>query len=180
MPHLSERQVLHLQFRNKKALRRSGGILLVITLLYFVCLTGGAVAAGWYLHADHYGAAFRCMALIYAVCAGGMLIAAVLYFCRKDLAAAVLSAVSWLPMPFLLLHAVNTAERMGWYKTLDARGRFGAAEAFRDGMMWNFVPLLILLLLALTRRAGERKAADAEAAPSILSSKNGGIHRDTT
>ena len=41
----------------KSALRRIGNILLVLTLLLFVWLTGGAAAYGWMLHADHYGQA---------------------------------------------------------------------------------------------------------------------------
>lgn len=161
----------------KKILRISGNIALVLSLLLLTWLLGGAVAYGWITHADHYGAVFRAYGGWYFAGAGGMTLAAVLYFCRRDLAAAICGAVSYLPVLTVLLRAMNAAEQAGWTgQTEQSFGR-SAAAVWRNGMMPCAVTLALLLLLTLTRwfsydaavqRRAKRAAADAEPAPSIL------------
>ncbi|HBI84747.1 MAG TPA: hypothetical protein DDX71_00450 [Ruminococcus sp.] len=161
----------------KKKLRIIGNIAMVLSLLLLTWLMGGAVAYGWMAHADHYGAVFRTYSIWYFAGAGGMTFAALLYFCRKDLAAAICGAVSYLPVLTVLLRAMNAAETAGWSgQTEQSFGR-NAAAVWRNGMMPCAVTLALLLLLTLTRwfsydaavqRRAKREAADAEPAPSIL------------
>lgn len=156
-----------------KGLRLTGSLLLLCTLLLFVWLTGGAVAAGWMLHADHYGTVFRGLATGYFICAVLMTAAVILHFCKADRIAAVLGAVSYLPMPLILRHAVNIAEQSGWVQNIDPKFYASAADAFRSGMRWTWIPALLLLILSLTRafsaEAKQRRAAESERpAPSIL------------
>ena len=158
---------------SERFLRPAGNVLLICSLLLFVWLTGGAVAAGWLMHADHYGAAFRGFAVGYYICAVLLTAAVILYFCKADRIAALLGAAAYLPMPLILLRAMHIAEQNGWVQNLDPKFYAGAAEAFRSGMMWTWIPALLLLILSLTRAFSydERQKRAAEAArpaPSIL------------
>ena len=73
------------------------------------------------LHADHYGTVFRGLATGYFICAVLMTAAVILHFCKADRIAAVLGAVSYLPMPLILRHAVNIAEQSGWVQNIDPK-----------------------------------------------------------
>ena len=146
--------------REHRALRITGNVLLIITLLLFVWLTGGAVAYGWIIHANSYGAAFAEYGRCYFAAAGIMTLGTVLYYLRRDLPAA--------------------AEENGWAGQTEQSFARTAASVWRDGMMWDFVPLILLLLLTLTRffsydasvKRAEKRAAREQAenasAPSIL------------
>lgn len=112
---------------------------------------GGAVAYGWLIHAGHYGAPFSALAKWYFACAGGMTIAVILYLCRRDLAAAILGTASWIPMLTVLLKAMHLAEINSWSGQTERSFARNASEVWRNGMMWNAVPLMLLLLLTLTR-----------------------------
>ncbi len=162
--------------KQQKLLRTAGAVLLVLSLAVFVWLTGGAVAYGWLLHADHYGAAFSGYGKLYFAAAGAMTAGVILYFCKKDLPAAFCGAAGWLTTLILMLNAIGIAEKNGWTgQTAQSFGR-NAAAVWRTGMMWNFVPLLLLLLLCMTRRfsdtekakRAEKARAENAAAPSIL------------
>ena len=132
-------------------LRTLGAMLLLFSLAAFVWLTGGAVAYGWMLHADHYGAAFSAYGKIYFAAAGLMTAGSVLYFCKKDLPAILCGTAGWLTTLILLLKAIGIADENGWVgQTEQSFGR-NASAVWRNGMMWNFIPLLLLLALALTR-----------------------------
>lgn len=164
----------------RKGLRITGTVLLILSLLLCVWVMGGAVAYGWILHADHYGAAFAAYGKCYFAAAGGMTIAVILYLCKQDLPAVILGGVSYLPMLMLMLRAIGIAEENGWTgQTEQSFGR-NASTVWRNGMMWNALPLLLLLVLCLTRRLSyeavsgraqkraEKEAAENAAAPSIL------------
>ena len=167
----------HSPRRQNRALRISGTVLLWLSLIGFVWIMGGAVAYGWLQHADHYGSTFAAFAKWYYVLAGGMTAAAVLYAFRRDLIAALLGIVSYVPMLGILLRAISIAEENGWTgQTEQSFGR-NAATVWRNGMMWNAVPLLLLLLLTLTRffsyeaaaqRKAKREAAESRPAPSVF------------
>lgn len=132
-------------------MRTLGCTALVISLLLFVWLMGGAVAYGWLLHADHYGAPFAAFAKWYFACAGGMTIAVILYLCKRDLIAAILGTACWIPMLTILLKAMNLAEINNWSGQTERSFARNASEVWRNGMMWNAVPLILLLALTLTR-----------------------------
>ena len=162
-------------------LRIAGGIALIVSLLLCTWLLGGSVAYGWILHSDHYGAEFAAYGKWTLGLAGGMTLAAMLYFLRRDLSAAAVGLLSYLPSLMILLRAMNAAERAGWAGQTEASFGRNAAEVWRNGGMWNAVTLVLLLLLALTRwfsydaaaaraarRAAKQRAEDAPA-PSILS-----------
>lgn len=151
-----------------------------MTLLLFVWLMSGAVAYGWILHSDHYGAAFDAYGKCYFGFAGAMTLAVLLYYFRRDLWAAVLGLMSYLLMLWLLLKATGLADEYGWTgQTEQSFGR-NAATVWRNGMMWNAVPFLLLMLLCLTRffsyeaaskraqKRAEKAAAENASAPSIL------------
>lgn len=163
-----------------KGLRITGTVLLILSLLMFVWVMGGAVAYGWILHADHYGAAFAAYGKCYFAAAGGMTLAVILCLCKKDLPAIVLGILSYVPMLMLMLKAIGIAEEYGWSgQTEQSFGR-NASMVWRNGMMWNAVPLILLLVLCLTRwlsydasarraqKRAEKEAAENAAAPSIL------------
>lgn len=157
----------------KKTLRIIGNIALVLSLLLLTWMLGGAVAYGWMLHADHYGAAFDAYGKWYFAGAGGMTLAAVLYFCRKDLPAAICGAVSYLPMLTVLLRAVNAAEDYGWSGQTEMSFALRASEVWRSGMAPGAATLILLLLLTLTRwfsyeAAVQRRTKRDAPAPSIL------------
>lgn len=157
----------------------------MMSLLFCVWLTGGAVAAGWIQHADHYGAAFAAYGKCYFAAASIMTLGVLLYFLRLDLPAAIFGCAGYLPTLILLLKAINTAEENGWAGQTEYSIARTAASVWRSGMMWDFVPLLLLLLLTLTRffsydasvRRAEKRAERARAenapAPSILADDAG-------
>ncbi|MCR4759084.1 MAG: hypothetical protein K5705_02210 [Oscillospiraceae bacterium] len=141
----------------KSALRRIGNILLVLTLLLFVWLTGGAAAYGWMLHADHYGQAFAFYGAYYYLCACYMTAAVIFYFCRRNRIAALLGLLGWLPVPVLLLITVQKAALYGWSgQTAQSFGRTAAA-VWRGAMLGTAIPAALLLLLALTAHAHPAK-----------------------
>ena len=155
----------------KIPLRITGNVLLVLTLLLFVWLTGGAAAYGWILHADHYGREFAFYGACYYLCAGCMTVAVILYFCRRNRMAALLGLISWLPVPVLLLITVRKAALYGWSgQTAQSFGRTAAA-VWRGAMLGTAVPAALLLLLALTARMHPTKddsAGDSSAESSII------------
>lgn len=163
-----------------KGLRITGTVLLIVSLLLCVWVMGGAVAYGWILHADHYGAAFAAYGKCYFALAGGMTLAVILYLFRQDLPAMILGALSYVPMLTLMLKAIGIAEEYGWSgQTEQSFGR-NASMVWRNGMMWNAATLILLLILCLTRwlsydaaakrakKRAEKSAAENAAAPSIL------------
>lgn len=165
-----------------KPLRSAGGVLLVLSVLFCTWVMGGAVAYGWIAHADHYGAAFRTMGSAVFVCSGVMTLGTVLYFCRRDFAAAVCGAAGFLPLLCILLRAMHIAEAQSWSgQTAQSFGR-QAADVWRNGLGWNALPFALLMLLALTRyfsadeksrRAERRRKRDEAPAPSILGEEKG-------
>lgn len=166
-------QTKHALRSTDRALRCVGNVLLVLSLLLFVWVTGGAVAYGWILHADSYGAAFAAYGRLYFAAAGLMTLAAVCYFVRLDLPAAAMGGVSYVTMLLLLLKAIGIAEKNGWAGQTEQSFARTAASVWRSGMMWDFIPLLLLLLLTLTRffsyEASVQRAQKKNAsAPSIL------------
>ena len=164
--------------KRRSLLRIVGSILLVLSLLLFVWLLGGAVAGGWIMHADHYGAEFAAFGKWYFALAGAMTLAVILCFLRRDLPAAILGTAAYLPMLGILLKAISIADSYGWSgQTEQSFGR-AASTVWRNGMMWNAVPLLLLLLLTLTRffsydaitqRRAKRNADENRPSPPILS-----------
>ena len=166
--------------KQQKLLRTAGAVLLVLSLGAFVWLTGGAVACGWILHADHYGAAFAAYGKLYFAAAGVITAGVILYLCKKDLPAMLCGAAGWLTTLILLLKAIGIADENGWTgQTEQSFGR-NASAVWRNGMMWNFVPLLLLLMLCLTRwlsddakaaraaKRAEKEQAENAPAPSVL------------
>ena len=166
--------------RPHSALRTAGLIVLIVTLLFCVWLTGGAVAYGWISHADHYGSEFAAYGRFYYILGGLMSLGAALYLFRLDLPALILDVCAYVPMLVILLRAMNTAEENGWSGQTEASFGRQAAAQWRNGMMWNAVPFLLLAVLSLTRflsqdervrRAEERRARERELnrpAPSLL------------
>lgn len=141
----------------KLPLRTSGNVLLVLTLLLFVWLTGGAAAYGWMLHADHYGQEFAFYGACYYLCACCMTAAVILYFCRRNRIAALLGLLGWLPVPALLLITVRKAAQYGWSgQTAQSFGRTAAA-VWRSALLGTAIPAALLLLLALTAHADPAK-----------------------
>lgn len=184
--------------KRRSLLRTAGSALLVLSLLLFVWLLGGAVAVGWLRHADHYGAAFAAFGKWYFALAGAMTAAVILYFCKLDLPAAMLGTAAYLPMLGILLKAIRIAEQYGWSgQTEQSFGR-AASTVWRNGMMWNAAVLLLLLLLTLTRffsydaaakrrakRSGEENlpsppilSDDAESAPQRPTNTSPARHKD--
>ena len=115
--------------------------------------------------------------------AGGMTAAVILYFCRKDLIAAILGTVCYIPMLCILLRAMQIAEQNGWSGQTEQRFGISAATVWRNACAPNVLTLLLLLALALTRyfsydaavqRRAKREAEDNAPAPSILGSDSSG------
>ena len=168
--------------RQKKSrlLRTAGGLALVLSLLFCTWLTGGAVAWGWITHAAQYGTAFRTAGTAVFVLNCGMTAAVMLWLLRRDLAAAVLGTVCALALGGIVLFAVSAAEANGWSGQTEASFGRQAAAVWRRGLSGNFLTLLLLLLLTLTRffsaedaalRAERRRIREAEKnvpAPSVL------------
>ena len=84
---------------------------------------------------------------------------------------------SHLPMLLITLRAINTAEVCGWAGQTEARFGVQAAAVWRNGLMWNALTLILLLLLTLTgyfsyeertRRVQKKQQAENLPAPSIL------------
>jgi len=126
-------------------------ILLWLTLIVFVWVMTGAVAAGWLMHADHYGAEFRVYGILMLCAAGLMTVSALLSLLRFDLPAVILDAAAYLPMLVIMLLAVGTAERAGWSgQTAESFGRTAAA-VWRNGLIWNGIPFVLILLHSFTR-----------------------------
>ncbi len=166
--------------RPHSALRTAALLVLAVTLLFCVWLTGGAVAYGWIEHADHYGSEFAAYGKIYYAAGGLMSLGAALYLFRLDLPALILDVCAYVPMLVILLRAMNTAEENGWSGQTEASFGMQAAEKWRNGMMWNAVPFLLLAILSLTRffshdarvqrheRFMEKERERSRPAPSIL------------
>ena len=137
--------------QHRSGLRTAALIVLLVTLIFCVWLTGGAVAYGWINHADHYGSAFAVYGKAYYFLGGLMSLGAVLYLFRLDLPALILDVCAYVPMLVILLRAMNTAEENGWSGQTEASFGRQAAQAWRNGMMWNAIPFLLLAALTLTR-----------------------------
>lgn len=157
----------------QRRLRVLGGIALVLSLLLCTWLMNGAAAYGWILHADHYGAAFAAYGGWMLALAGGMTLAVILYFCRQDLIAAILGTLCYLPMLGILLRVMQIAETNGWSGQTEMRFGVSAASVWRNACAPNVLTLILLLVLALTRRFSQdetekRRAKESEPAPSIL------------
>ena len=160
-----------------------------LLLLLFVWLLGGAVAGGWIMHADHYGAEFAAFGKWYFALAGAMTLAVILCFLRRDLPAALLGTAAYLPMLGILLKAISIADSYGWSgQTEQSFGR-AASTVWRNGMMWNAVPLLLLMLLTLTRffsydaitqRRAKRDADENRPLPPILSDDTESAQQNST
>lgn len=153
---------------------------LLLSLLGCTWLLCGAVAAGWIMHADHYGEAFALYGYWLLGLAGGMTAAVILYFCRLDLIAAVLGTVCCVPMAGIVLHAMEIAEQYGWSGQTEQSFGVNAAEVWRSALIPNLFTLGLLLLLTLTRyfsydarakrklRRDAREKEENRPAPSIL------------
>lgn len=158
------------------AWRVPAGILLAVTLGFFVLVMTGAVAAGWLMHADHYGAAFRVYGILALAAAAVLTLSAVLCLLRFDRPALILAAAGYLPLLVIMLLAVGRAEAAGWAGQSAASFGRTAASVWRNGMIWDFVPFLLVLLLSLTRyfsydnrQHRAAKSAETAAAAPILS-----------
>ena len=169
-----------------RGLRIAGFLLLVLSLCW-CWVTGAAVAYGWIAHADHYGAAFRGYGITVFIGLGLLTLGTVLCALRRDLAAAVCGAAGALPVFTVLLCAMRKAEENSWSgQTAQSFGR-QASEVWRNGLAPVLLPLLLLLILALTRffsdsartaRAQKRDARENRPAPSILGGSTDAPLRD--
>ena len=124
-------------------------IALVISLLFCTWLMPGAVAYGWLTHAGHYGNEFVVYGQWVFILSVFMTAAVGLYFFRKRLAAAVVAVLSYLPSLWILLRAMNRAEQAGWSGQTEASFGLRAAEVWRNGMMWQFLTLFLLVVLCI-------------------------------
>ncbi len=162
------------------ALRITGNILLIATLIIFPLFLSSLVAAGWLINAESYGAPFFAYGVWLLIFEGVLLIAVILYFCKLDMAAIIGAVVSYLPMLWITMKAVAIAEENGWVgQTEDSFGR-NAFTVWRDGLIGNVIPVVLLLLLAVTRylsydavvkrqqKKERKKAEENRKAPSIL------------
>lgn len=159
-----------------RGLRIAGFVLLVLSLCW-CWVTGAAVAYGWIAHADHYGAVFRGYGITVFIGLGLLTLGAVLCACRRDLPAAVCGTAGAVPVFTVLLLSMQKAEENSWSgQTAQSFGR-QASAVWRNGLAPVLLPLLLLLLLALTRffsysarteRAQKRDARENRPAPSIL------------
>lgn len=166
--------------RSLKWLRTAGNILLVLALIVFPLFLSSLVAAGWLINAESYGAPFGTYGVWMLILEGVMLAAVVLYFCKCDIAAVLTGIVSYLPMLWLTLQAVSIAEENGWSGQTAANFGRNAFAVWRDGLVGNAVPFVLLLVLAITRylsyesvvrRQQRREAKEADRnkkSPSIL------------
>ena len=161
-------------------LRRIGNVLLVISLLVFPLFLSSLIASGWLMHADHYGAPFQSFGIWMLICEGLLTVAVILYFCKLDLAAAVLGSGAYLPMLYITMRAVELAQEQGWTGQTAANFGQNASAVWRDGLLGIAIPVMLLLILAITRylsyesvvRRKQRKEAKLHAeqqkAPGIL------------
>ena len=164
------------------ALRMTGTVLLILSLLLLTWLLPWQGSKGWLLHADNYGAGFRISAYLVRGCSGLVTAGVLLYLLRKDLIAAVLGTVSGVTVLAVLLRAMQIAEERGWSGRTEASFGLQAATVWRNGLAPSFATVVLLLLLALTRyfslseRALRQQKRDAKeraenaSAPSILDS----------
>ncbi len=167
-------------FRLLLVLRRIGNIVLVISLLIFPLFLSSLIASGWLMHADHYGAPFQAFGIWMLICEALLTVAVILYFCKRDLAAAVLGSGSYLPMLYITMRAVELAREQGWTGQTAANFGQNAFAVWRDGLLGNIIPVVLLLVLAITRylsyesvvrrkqRKEEKLRADQQKSPSIL------------
>ena len=156
--------------------RIAAGILLLLSLVWCVWIMTCSAAAGWLMHAEHYGAAFQAYGIIVLAAAGVLTLAAVLCFLRIDRSAAVLAVTGWLPTLIVMFIVCSRAEKAGWSgQTAVSFGRT-AVQVWREALIWDFVPAALILLLSLTRycsqdnrarRAAEKAKKEADA-PSVF------------
>lgn len=165
---------------NRKWLRVAGNILLVITLIVFPLFLSSLVAAGWLINAESYGAPFFAYGVWLLIFEGVLLIAAILYFCKLDLAAMLTGILSYLPMLWITMKAVSIAEEMGWSGQTESNFGRNAFTVWRDGLVGNAIPFALLLILASSRflsyeavvkrqqKKEQKEAQRNRKAPSIL------------
>ncbi len=162
------------------ALRIAGNILLVITLIVFPLFLSSLVAAGWLINAESYGAPFFAYGVWLLIFEGVLLLAVILYFCKLDMPAILGAVISYLPMLWISMRAISIAEENGWGgQTEESFGR-NAFTVWRDGLIGNAIPVVLLLVLAVSRylsydavvrrqqKKARKKAEENRKAPSIL------------
>ena len=162
--------------KTRRKWRIAAGILLFLSLAWCVWIMTCSAAAGWLMHADHYGAEFRIYGIVTLISAAFITAAALLCCLRLDIPAAVLAVLGWMPTLTIMLIVCRRAEEAGWSgQTVVSFGRT-AALVWREALMWDFVPAGLTVLLSLTRyfsydnriQRAAKKTASEQNAPSIL------------